>query len=83
MHFALADEHRMLHYLVRRFVDRELLPLEPAVLAREMKGDRPHLPAPEQRHIDAVSRELGLWGLDAPTNVDGHDLSAVAMIGGN
>lgn len=83
MNFALADEHRMVQELVRRFVDRELLPLEPAVLAREVAGEGPHLLPDEQQHIDAVSRELGLWGLDAPADVGGHDLPAVAMVGVN
>ena len=31
----LSEEHRMLQDLVAKFVDRELIPLEPAVLARE------------------------------------------------
>ena len=32
MDFALSDEYRMLADTVTRFVDRELMPLEPAVL---------------------------------------------------
>ena len=35
MNFELAEEHRMLKELVRKFVDAQLLPLENAVLARE------------------------------------------------
>ena len=35
MEFALSEEHQMLKDLVRRFVDDQLIPLEPAVLARE------------------------------------------------
>lgn len=34
----LVDEHRMLLDLVERFVADELMPLEPAVLAREASG---------------------------------------------
>ncbi len=30
-----------------------------------------------------MSRELGLWGLDAPEDIGGSDLPAVAMIGVN
>jgi len=33
-----ADELKMLHDLVARFVERELMPLEPAVLKREAAG---------------------------------------------
>jgi len=83
MHFELAEEHRMLKDLVRRFVDDELMPLEHAVLAREAAGGPLSLSAEETARIDARSKELGLWGLDAPEDVGGADLPAVAMIGVN
>ncbi|WP_425228538.1 acyl-CoA dehydrogenase family protein [Sphingomonas sp.] len=83
MNFDLLDEHRMLKELVRQFVDRELMPLEAGVLAREAGGASPSLPADEQARIDAVTRELGLWGLDAPADVGGADLPAVALVGVN
>ena len=83
MNFELAEEHRMLADLVRRFVDDHLMPLEGKVLAREIAGGAPGLSSEEQAAIDAVSRELGLWGLDAPEDVGGHDLPAVAMVGVN
>ncbi len=38
MDFELLEEHRMLKDLVARFVKDELMPLEPAVLAREADG---------------------------------------------
>jgi acyl-CoA dehydrogenase len=34
-----SDELRMIKDLVTKFVDQELLPLEAAVLAREIKGE--------------------------------------------
>ena len=83
MRFELADEHRMLHELVQRFVDRELLPLEPAVLARHARGQPLDLTPVERAHADTVSRDMGLWGLDAPADVGGLDLPAVAMVGVN
>ena len=83
MMFEPADEHRMLQELVRRFVDRELIPLEAGVLAREAAGAAAHLSPDEHATVDAVSRALGLWGLDAPADVGGHDLPAVAMVGVN
>ena len=83
MHFDLSDEHRMLQELVRRFVAAELLPLEAAVLRRDIAGGGPHLTRDEQAKADAASRALGLWGLDAQADVGGHDLPAVAMIGVN
>jgi acyl-CoA dehydrogenase len=81
MDFALSDEHRMLKDLVARFVREELVPLEPVVLAREASGDGVSLTAGERAPIDGKSRELGLWGLDAPEDVGGSDLPQVALVG--
>ena len=83
MNFELSEEHRMLKDLVRRFVDDELMPLEGAVMARDVAGEGPGLSKEEHVRIDRVSRELGLWGLDAPEDVGGADLPAVAMVGVN
>jgi acyl-CoA dehydrogenase len=83
MEFELAEEHRMLKDLVRRFVDDELMPLEAGVLDREAKGGGLSIGGPETARIDKISKELGLWGLDAPEDVGGADLPAVAMIGVN
>jgi len=83
MDFALSDEHRMLKDLVARFVREELMPLENAVLAREADGQGVLLTAEERAPIDKKSRELGLWGLDAPEDVGGSDLPQVALVGVN
>lgn len=83
MDFDLSEEHRMLKELVARFVRDELMPLESKVLARDAAGEGAHLSAEEKAHIDKVTKELGLWGLDAPEDVGGSDLPTVAMIGVN
>lgn len=83
MDFALSDEHRMLKELVARFVRDELMPLEAGVLAREAEGGGLGIGAGEQQRLDDVSKSLGLWGLDAPEDVGGSDLPAVAMVGVN
>jgi acyl-CoA dehydrogenase len=83
MEFELNEEHRMLKELVHRFVTDELLPLEAGVLAREAAGQGLSLPKNELEKIDKVSRKLGLWGLDAPADIGGSDLPAVALIGVN
>ena len=81
MDFQLAEEHQMLKDLVAKFVRDQLIPLEPAVLARDAAGESIALTAEERAPIDAVSKELGLWGLDAPEDVGGADLPMVAMVG--
>ncbi|MFC3079242.1 acyl-CoA dehydrogenase family protein [Phenylobacterium terrae] len=83
MDFELSEEHRMLKDLVARFVRDELLPLEPKVLEREAAGGGLGLGEAERKRLDEVSRELGLWGLDAPQDIGGSDLPAVAMVGVN
>ncbi len=83
MDFALTDEHRMLKDLVARFVREELMPLEPAVLERETAGQGVFLTVAERAPLDKQSRELGLWGLDAPEDVGGSDLPEVALVGVN
>jgi acyl-CoA dehydrogenase len=83
MDFELSEEHRMLADLVGRFVADELMPLEPAVMAREAKGGGLGIGETERLRIDEVSRKLGLWGLDAPEDVGGSDLPNVAMIAVN
>ncbi len=83
MDFELSEEHRMLKDLVQRFVRDELMPLEAGVLSREAAGQGLYLPEVDRKRIDEKSKALGLWGLDAPTDIGGADLPAVAMIGVN
>jgi acyl-CoA dehydrogenase len=83
MEFELLEEHRMLKDLVHRFVEDELMPLEPEVLAHEAEGGGLALSDDERRRIDGVSKKLGLWGLDAPADIGGADLPAVALVGVN
>ena len=83
MNFDLAEDHRLLQDLVARFVREGLMPLEQKVLARDAEGKGAYISADEKAAIDALSQEMGLWGLDAPEDVGGADLPAVAMIGVN
>jgi acyl-CoA dehydrogenase len=83
MNFELSEEHRALKDLVAQFVKERLVPLEAAVLEREASGKGLALTAEELGPVDARSKELGLWGLDAPEEVGGADLPAEAMVGVN
>jgi hypothetical protein len=51
------------------FVDDFLMPLEPALLERESRGDKMRLTDEEAVPLKEKCRELGLWGLDVPENV--------------
>ena len=83
MDFDLAEDDSMLKDLVHKFVRDELMPLEPAVLAREHEGRGLALEPAEHARIDVVSKKLGLWGLDAPKDIGGMDLPAVSLVGVN
>lgn len=83
MDFELCEEHRLLQDLVARFVRENLIPLENRVLERDAAGQGAYLSPEERARIDAVSQEIGLWGLDAPEDVGGADLPCVAMVGVN
>ncbi len=80
MNFELDEDHRMLADLVRRFVEDELIPMEPAILQREASGQPAVLTHEEKARIDKVSKDLGLWSLDAPVDMGGYDLPHVAMV---
>jgi alkylation response protein AidB-like acyl-CoA dehydrogenase len=77
---AISEEYRMLQDLVAKFVDRELMPLEPAILAREASGGKYALTEEEEAPLLARCRELGLWGLDVPEEMGGVNLPAVARM---
>ncbi len=79
MDFRIEEEHRLLKETVDRFVDDYLIPLEPAVLARETRGEGAHLTPEELAPLHDACRELGLWGLDVPEAVGGAELPALAM----
>jgi acyl-CoA dehydrogenase len=76
----VAEEHRALQETVARFVDRELMPLEGALLAREAGGGELHLTETEAAPLLRKCRELGLSGLDAPAEIGGADLPATALM---
>jgi acyl-CoA dehydrogenase len=76
---AAQEEHRMLQDLVAKFVDRELIPLEPAVLKREANGGKLGLSDEEKAPLLAKCKELGLWGLDSPEEFGGANLPVEAL----
>ena len=83
MDFELAEEHRMLRDLVQKFVRNELMPLEGAVMAREAAGQGAYLSPEERAHLDRVSKDLGLWSLDAPEAQGGMGMPHVALVAVN
>ncbi len=81
MTYEFAEEHRMVLDLVERFVADELLPLEKAVLEREVAGEALGLRPEEEAPLLEKSKALGLWALDAPEEVGGVNLPVPVMLG--
>src|SRR5260370_6258424 len=74
MDFELPEEHRLLKENVRRFVDRELIPLE-----REVVNDvamQKQLP----KRLRGKADELGLWLFDVPEEFGGLGLGMMAKV---
>src|SRR5690606_27392678 len=70
---ALPEELVMFRDSVRRFVERELLPLEPRV---DIDGK---LPAELEAAAAEKARNAGLWLLDVPEELGGAELSLLAL----
>lgn len=79
MNFELPEEHRMLRDLVSKFVNQQLLPLEPTILKREAEGGGHELTNEELQPLNEICRQAGLWGLDAPEEFGGANLPALAL----
>jgi acyl-CoA dehydrogenase len=79
----MPEEHRMLQDLVAKFVEEELMPLEANVIAREIRGEKLRLTEEEEAPLLRKCKELGLWALDAPEELGGSNLPALALMGVN
>jgi acyl-CoA dehydrogenase len=52
--FELPEEHRMLQELVAKFIDRDVIPLEKSVLAREASGQTSGLAQDQEDHLLSI-----------------------------
>jgi len=76
MDLTLSDEQREIREWVRTFVRKEIMPLEPDVLARERRNERGLL----QQELEALqdkAKEAGFFGVDTPEEYGGMALGAV------
>ena len=73
MDFALSSEQKMVQETVRRFVERELIPLEADLVRNEAYG-----PPPEKyKALQEQARAMGFWGINTPKEYGGADLGPV------
>jgi acyl-CoA dehydrogenase len=78
MFLRLTDEQRMVQKTIRKFVERELMPLENEVLRNEREG-RPSLPPEKLKELQLKAKEAGFWGINTPAEYGGADLGNVMM----
>lgn len=76
----MNEESRMIVDLVAKFVEQELMPIEPAVLEREIKGEHLALTKAEEKILTDKCQEIGLWALDAPEEMGGVNLPATTLM---
>jgi acyl-CoA dehydrogenase len=74
LNFELPEELQMLKESVRKFVDKELIPIErQARIGHKLK--------PEVRaDLEAKAKALGLWGYDVPCEYGGLGLGLIAKV---
>jgi acyl-CoA dehydrogenase len=76
MDFSLTDEERAIRDTARRFITREVMPLEQEALRRE-RAHQPGLDRSELRELRLKARKFGFWGLSTPERYGGMELPAV------
>ncbi|MEE2859670.1 MAG: acyl-CoA dehydrogenase family protein [Pseudomonadota bacterium] len=69
----LTDEHRALRELLRRFIDRELIPLEPEL------DENGKLPQAARDVVVEKAQQAGLWKMDVPEELGGAGLDILGM----
>src|SRR5258706_11193664 len=81
MDFNLPEELQLLKETVRKFVDRELIPLE-----RECRPEGEDMPEPFIKPLQEKAKAIGLWLLDVPQEYGGarlHLMSRCVVMGEN
>jgi acyl-CoA dehydrogenase len=76
MDFSLNDEEVAVRDTARRFITREVMPLEQEALLRERRHE-PGLTRDELRELQLKAKKFGFWGLSTPVEFGGMDLPAV------
>lgn len=78
MYLRLSDEQRMVQQTIRKFVEKELIPLENDVLRNEREG-KPSLPPEKLKELQLKAKEAGFWGINTPAEYGGADLGQMMM----
>ncbi|WP_085524277.1 acyl-CoA dehydrogenase family protein [Tuberibacillus sp. Marseille-P3662] len=78
MHLRLNDEQKMVQKTIRKFVENELMPLEPEVLRNEREG-RPGISPEKAQELQDKAKDFGFWGINTPEEYGGADLGQMML----
>ncbi|MGG0177474.1 acyl-CoA dehydrogenase family protein [Gottfriedia acidiceleris] len=78
MHLRLTDEQKMIQKTIRKFVEKELIPLENEVLRNEREG-RSSLDPAVEKELQLKAKKAGFWGINTPTEYGGADLGQMML----
>ncbi|GAB4072809.1 acyl-CoA dehydrogenase family protein [Barrientosiimonas marina] len=78
MYLRLTEEQKMVQTTIRKFVEKELIPLENEVLRNERAG-KPSLPPEKMEELQAKAKEAGFWGINTPSEYGGADIGQTMM----
>lgn len=78
MHLRLSEEQTMVQKTIRRFVEKELIPLENEVLKNEREG-RPSLDFGKMKELQKKAKDFGFWGINTPEEYGGSNLGQMML----
>ncbi len=78
MHLRLTEEQKMVQKTIRKFVEKELIPLENDVLRNEREG-RPSLSTEKKKELQLKAKAAGFWGINTPAAYGGADLGQMML----
>ncbi|MDN3428028.1 acyl-CoA dehydrogenase family protein [Microbacterium sp. APC 3898] len=78
MHLRLSEEQEMIQKTIRRFVEKELIPLENEVLKNEREG-RPSLEPEKMKELQKKAKDFGFWGINTPEEYGGSNLGQMML----
>jgi acyl-CoA dehydrogenase len=79
MDFEIPQELKMVHSLVRDFVNDQLKPLERDILGRaaDLSDARMSLPEETEEKLVKLANDIGLWGINIPEELGGVGLGTL------
>jgi len=77
--FSIPPEDQLIVDNVKRFIEREVMPLENGLLRRGMEGGDERLTTQELRDLQKKGRAHGFWGLDTPEEYGGVGLTPLVQ----